>query len=303
MKQVRCSPATWALLRALKRTGLLQRINLRVTADLAGARRSVPINGGVGLNLLVADEPWMDPLLHTLLTHFPGTFVDVGVNVGQTLCAVKAIEPERAYVGFEPDPACAHHAQELSLRYRFPDVRIVPAGLSDREGVLTLEAHSAEEADSTATLVPNMRPGHPVHRRKLVPVIRFERAAADLGIPRVGVLKIDVEGGELHVLHGLGERLRSDRPAVVIEILPPGRLADRLERQVQVEQLFREADLVLHRIRPTVDGLHLERLSGPIGVHDDLSLANYVALPTERCTEIADALTSATGQQYAPGAR
>ena len=108
MKATYCGPFTWTMLRALQRTGLLARMNFSVRARIGGQRVTVPIREGIGTNLLLQDEPWMFPLLGALLRQFPGVFVDVGVNVGQTLTKVKAIEPGRSYVGFEPNPVCVH---------------------------------------------------------------------------------------------------------------------------------------------------------------------------------------------------
>ncbi|HMC96668.1 MAG TPA: FkbM family methyltransferase [Flavobacteriales bacterium] len=282
MKTYYCGPLTWGMLRVLRRTGLLTRFNFSVRARIAGRRIAVPIREGIGMTLLVQDEPWMHPLLEGLLAQFPGIFVDVGVNVGQTLCKVKLIAPQRSYVGFEPNPVCIHYAQELVLLQKFTDARIVPAGLSDRDGLLQLELHTASMDDSAATTVSDFRPGFQVFRKLIIPVLRYGTVVRDLALGPVGIVKIDVEGGEREVLLGMEEQLRSDRPAVVLEILPVGRQAPRLPRQQDVEALFSRIGYRMHRIHARDGGLHLESLTGPIEVHDDQSLSNYLALPEER---------------------
>lgn len=296
MKGRYCSGAWWGILRVLKKLGLLHRLNFEVPASIAGKRLRVPLIHGVGLNLLVADEPRIEPLLASLLEHFPGAVIDVGVNVGQTLCKVKGLEPAREYIGFEADPGSAHYSQELALRLQYSHARIIPAGLSDRDGILTLEYHTISEADTAATLVAGFRPGFPVLRRKSVSVLRFDSCKRDISINHVGLVKIDVEGGELEVLRGMEQSLMRFRPAIIIEILPPGLHHARLQRQEEVEALFSRTGHSLFRIISLAEGLRLERQHGPIGRHDDDSLANYLALPMERCEAILNSLQEAAQQ-------
>ncbi len=288
-----CSGPRWAFLRLLRKTGALAYLNLTVPAMIAGRAVRVPIRHGVGMNLLLADEPWMEPLLRILLDRFPGAFIDVGVNVGQTLCKVKGIDPAREYYGFEPDPGCAHYSQELAVHHGYDRTRILSAGLSNIDGILTLEYHSTTEADSSATTVSDFRPGFPVLRRKSVPVLRFDTCSRDMSIERVGTVKIDVEGGELEVLQGMEARIGRDRPAVILEILPPGKHATRLARQQEVEALFARTGYSLFRIAAAGHGLRLTPIVGAIGIHDDQSLSNYLALPSERQDALPPDLISA----------
>lgn len=298
MRPVRlCAPHTWLALRVLRRAGLLSHLNFTVRAHLLGNPIQVPLRGGIGMNLLMDQEPWMTPLLRSLLEHFPGTFVDVGVNVGQTLCKVLALDPQRAYVGFEPNPICANYARELVKSLGYADRVIIPAGLSDHDGIRTLRLHERRMDDTSATTVPDFRPGHHVHHRFTIPVVRFSTAARDLSIGQLGIVKIDVEGGEREVLLGAEERLRSDRPAVVLEILPVGERMARLPRQQEVEALFARLGYSLHRIVDTGHGIRVQAMNGPIGVVHDQELSNYLALPVERANEVLATIGSETGQQ------
>ncbi len=288
-----CDPLTWFFLRALKHTGLLSYFNFSVRANIGGHRLRVPIRQGVGIDLLVQDEPWMHPLLRGLLAQFPGTFVDVGVNVGQTLCKLKSIEPQRTYVGFEPNPVCIHYAQELVLRQRYADARIVPTGLADRDGLVHMELHSSSIVDSAATIMSDFRPGFTVFRKFIIPVLRFDTAAHDLGSLSLGIVKIDVEGGERDVLLGMESSIVRDRPAVVLEILPVGKQTPRLPRQEEVEALFARSNYRLHRIGMRDGTLRLEAMTASIGVHDDQRLSNYLAVPAERTETVLASLQGA----------
>lgn len=290
MTEYHCGRLTWTMLRVLRKTGLLWHISFTLRTRIGGKRFIVPIRSGVGLYLLIRAEPWMDPLLRNLLDQFPGTFIDVGVNIGQTLCKVKALAPERAYVGFEPNPACALYTLELARLNKCANTRVVPIGLSQRAGLVQLELHTDLMDDSAATVVSDFRPGFNVYRSFTIPVVRFDTAAKELGIGTLGIVKVDVEGSERDVLLGMEERIMQDRPAVVLEILPVGKQTARLPMQQDVEAFFARVGYRLHRISIRDGAVNLEALLAPIGVMDDQDLSNYIALPKERCEAVLAAL-------------
>lgn len=228
------------------------------------------------------DEPWMGRLLATLRALAPGAIVDVGTNVGQTLLMAKSIDREWPYIGFEPNPACWFVVKELIRANCLPACQLVPLGLGARAEVLRF--FSGEATDASASVVAGFREeAHYADRGlRLVGVCQGDATLALMGeiASRVGVVKIDVEGGELEVLQGLHGTLGRTRPACVCEVLPVydpatenGRF--RLERQQAIEALLRELDYRIVRVHR--DG-RLETLDA-FGVHGDLALTNYVFVP------------------------
>lgn len=294
-----CGSATWLVLRILKKLGMLPHLAFNVSARVQGKRIRVPIHRGHGMNGLVIGEPWGHHIFAPLLMAFPGTFVDVGVNLGQTLIRIRSLSPETPYVGFEPNPICVQYTRELARINGFRDVPIVPAGLSDSDAILDLRMNNDDLTDQGASLVADFRPGVQVHHRFPVNVVRFETAERSLGIGTLGVVKIDVEGGEREVLRGLEARITSDRPAIVIEVLPVGRAehVDRLERQQDIEAFFQRMDYRMNRIRNKGTDTSLEALTAPIGVHDDQDLSNFIVLPAERNEALFPELERALAQQ------
>lgn len=294
-----CGPGTWLVLRILKKIGLLPHLAFTVNARVQGKRVRVPILRGHGMNGLVIGEPWGHHIFAPLLHAFPGTFVDVGVNLGQTLIRIRVLSADRPYVGFEPNPICVQYTRELARINDFRDTPIVPGGLADADAILDLRMNNDDLTDQGASLVADFRPGVVVHHRFPVNVVRFETAEQALSIGPLGVVKIDVEGAEREVLLGLEARIKKDRPAIVLEILPVGRAehADRLARQQDIEAFFARLDYRMNRIRNKGSETRLETLNAPIGIHDDQDLSNFIVLPAERNDALFSELAKALAQQ------
>ena len=161
-------------------------------------------------------------------------FIDIGANIGtSTIPALKAFGALSA-ISIEPDPEnykflrCNLIANEVEDR-----VRTVQVALSDEAGTGTLEWAEGSWGDHRI----RTRPGQPdgTYRESLrptmaVPLRRFDDVARDLPIDlsQVGVVWMDVQGHEGHVLAGASSLLASDIP-VAIEYWPYGlRRADGL---------------------------------------------------------------------------
>ena len=161
---------------------------------------------------------WMSALLAELLPRSPGAFLDVGVNRLQTFFDLRSLDTDRSYVGFEPNPACSTYAwQVFRLNPSSPNL-ILSCALSDASGVLDLWMTRNSEYDSCATTIKELRPGRDVVRLS-APASTLDSMIGGLGIAQIGLVKIDVEGGELAVLQGASDTLSSARPLVLCEVL------------------------------------------------------------------------------------
>lgn len=274
------------LIRALQRTRLLNAFNLVLTLRAGGRRIRVPFVRGVALAGI--EEPWMFGLVTYFLGRTSGAFVDVGVNLGQTLVQVKRVDPARRYVGFEPNPTCVAYVHELIRLNRFESCTIIPAALHREDRVLHLDMYHPYLADGTASVVDGFRTQRPVVNRICVAAYRFATVAASLPSFSIGVIKIDVEGAELDVLQGLQEAVQQHRPVLFIEVLPVYKAEneDRLRRQEALEKLLSDWGYVLLRVRK--DGRRFAGLDevGPIGIHGDLGQCDYVAVPRETRNDV-----------------
>jgi FkbM family methyltransferase len=195
----------------------LRYLNIAVPIEVAGNRFRAPIVRGMGISNRRDAEPWMTDVLRRLLALAPGSaFLDVGVNIGQTLFKVKSLEPERSYVGFEPNPFCVGYANEVIRLNGFRHCEIVPVGLADQAAVCQFFA--IDDQDSAGSIVEGLRPGQVIGRKQYVPVFPFE-SVAHLVPSKVGIVKIDVEGAELEVLQGMDALLRAQQPWITCEVL------------------------------------------------------------------------------------
>ena len=70
---------------------LLKRINFSLRKSLNGKSFRIPMVAGLGGAMRRHHEPWMLQNLVQIAEQAEGAFVDVGVNLGQTLLAVKSI--------------------------------------------------------------------------------------------------------------------------------------------------------------------------------------------------------------------
>lgn len=136
-------------------------------------------------------------------------FWDVGANVGAWSCFLGKAGAE--IIAFEPIQA-NQKALLDNLRRNNLEAQVVPRALSDKTGdvVMHLDSRGATAGAGRASLLRSWRGSG--ESAILVPEVQ----GADLEkISDPTVLKIDVEGAEVQVLRGLGERLSNVRLAYV----------------------------------------------------------------------------------------
>jgi FkbM family methyltransferase len=279
-------------LRALNKVGLLRHLTFNVPMAPSGKWTWIPMIKGVGFTYVLEFEPFMDALIGRLVPLFPGTFVDVGVNIGQTLIKLKSAWPDQPYLGIEPNPVCVQYAERLIRVNGFKHARIIPVALTDHDGDGSLVLwHGQSKDDPTATIVRNFRTDSTDQREIKVQFASWARIQERVDTGKLGFVKIDVEGAELEVLQTMQERIRMDRPIVALEVLPTydPPLPDRVERQVGIEHMAAMCELQIFRIHKQDHGLRLEALE-QFGVFSDLSTTDHLLVPKERVNEVLAAL-------------
>ncbi|HVR91841.1 MAG TPA: FkbM family methyltransferase [Novosphingobium sp.] len=167
------------------------------------------------------DGPYEDREIAALCEQVvPGSTVfDVGANIGlSALEFARATGSSGKVIAFEPHPDTATRLA-VNLRENGVDnVEIVQSAVGAAPGSVTFH-ESAQPTLSSASVIP------PDFVRSFeVPVTTVDLAWAQAGCPQVSAFKIDVEGGELAVLHGAAELLAQQSPAILLEAWGPAQL-------------------------------------------------------------------------------
>ncbi len=136
----------------------------------------------------------------------PKHLIDVGANKGQFALAALSVAPEIRIDCFEPLPTAAITLQNWA-KEASPNIRIHRMALSAEVG--SREFYVTSREDSSSLLCPakaQHEMGISVKGRIVVPTDRLENVLSAGEILRPSLLKIDVQGGELEVLKGMGRR-------------------------------------------------------------------------------------------------
>jgi FkbM family methyltransferase len=154
----------------------------------------------------------------------PGdVFVDIGANSGYftVLAALRVGAPGQVFA-FEPNPRVRRQLERhVELNAVSDRVTVSDLALADRDrddGQLFVSCWP--ENDGIASLTPAAetvaRGGLRDDRSVAVRVRRFDGWAQSVQLPRIDLLKIDVEGAETQVLSGMSATLARVRPRRII---------------------------------------------------------------------------------------
>lgn len=139
---------------------------------------------------------------------------DVGANVGWwTVPLARHLAPGGGRViAFEPVPANrARLDWAVQANAVQGSVQIVPVALGDAPGELGMWLKSEETGagSGTAALVTGSGPSH-----LRVPVVTLDQWAAEQGVVRCDLMKLDIEGAELMMLRGAEQFVAATRPLI-----------------------------------------------------------------------------------------
>ncbi len=140
------------------------------------------------------------------------TVVDVGANTGMyALQAGVAVGPTGRVYAFEPFPDVYRRLSEHIRLNGASNVLGIPVALADRDGVVTFHLGRLGSQGSLFRVDTD--------RAIQVGTRTLDSFLAERGVGRVDVVKVDVEGAEMHVLRGMHELLSgATRPALMFEV-------------------------------------------------------------------------------------
>src|SRR5690606_12356138 len=101
------------VVRVLNKLRLLPRLSVVTKVRLLGTEYRIPVINRVGLANIFPKTDWLSDLVKKMQVDERTIFLDVGVNIGQTILQVKAIYPKIRYIGFEPNSVCVAYLNHL----------------------------------------------------------------------------------------------------------------------------------------------------------------------------------------------
>lgn len=234
----------------------------------------LPRWGSGGYPNLEMSEMWMIDLLKNHIKIKPGTFVDVGTNVGQTLLKVKSIQ-EMEYICFEPNPDCVSYLHDLiSINNSLKNVKIIPVGVSDENTLSNFNIYNGP-MDSSASIKTHFNSQKAIANR-FVALLTIETICKTLPITSISIIKIDVEGAEIEVLKSFNELIKRDLPDILIEVLPvKNSITQRSQKLVELHKIIKSLDYQIYGILKNNDKVQKLEKREAFDLQADLGQCDY----------------------------
>jgi FkbM family methyltransferase len=176
---------------------------------------------GLEYNLDISDlSDWTifygvnDPSQNALLSLIDdGDIVfDIGTNMGYNILPISKIIGDKGYVyGFEPLPLNYSKCLTNIALNSLTNCKVYPIALSNYDGKAKL---TSPRRDNLGTCFVDNKASDGVE----IKVKTLDNFLLDDPIPHIDLIKIDVEGHELHVLQGAAETIKKFRPIMFIEV-------------------------------------------------------------------------------------
>ncbi len=200
-------------LKIIRKISLLKRLNFTFSRYYNRKKVIIPFINGIGFENYIKQPNWLDNLIQLFVKENDGAFVDVGVNIGQTLLRVKTALPNIHYIGFEPNATCTFYTQQLIRKNNFTNSLVYNCALSTKVQNILLEKSLGD--DKRASIVSGLRP-HTFVDAEPILAVDFDALSFN---DKIAFVKIDVEGAELEVLTGMKKMIENHQPIITCEVL------------------------------------------------------------------------------------
>jgi FkbM family methyltransferase len=158
-------------------------------------------------------ESWLQPVLYNL---FPkdGVLLDVGAHVGRWSIRLSPIASK--VIAVEANPSTAATLRRHLAMNDVHNVDVIQVAAWDEEMVLHLEDPNHQLDGGGARTLPSAN-----GQTDMIPAVRLDSyqpildLLADAG--RLDLMKLDVEGADIHALRGMAGLLEKYKPVLVIE--------------------------------------------------------------------------------------
>ena len=143
--------------------------------------------------------------------------LDVGTNIGETLLQFGKLVGDRGFVfGFEPDDENYRKVQRNISINDSSNLHVFNLGVSDRKENVKL--YRVDSNNTGMNRILNETEAERFQDFTTIETDTLDNVMTENNIKRVDVVKIDIEGYEMHALRGASQLLRTYRPKLFIEI-------------------------------------------------------------------------------------
>jgi FkbM family methyltransferase len=136
-------------------------------------------------------------------------YIDVGANAGNhALFMARLVSRVHA---FEPYPRVRTQLEENITLNGIGNITVYPFGLSNEDATLPFYAAPDSNLGAASFFADHKQDNYYLGDMQL-------KCGDALHLPKIDILKADVEGFEKFVLEGLAETIRRDRPLMIVEL-------------------------------------------------------------------------------------
>jgi FkbM family methyltransferase len=139
--------------------------------------------------------------------------VDVGANIGSTSLQLRAGDPKARILAFEPSKRFLPFLRKNLASAGHDDIEVLTCVLGESDAIVTLHNNS-----STASVVSDSYDGHIPLGSQRVQMTSLDSVLADRG--PVGLIKVDTDGFDFHVLRGATRTIERHKPVLFFELVP-----------------------------------------------------------------------------------
>ena len=148
----------------------------------------------------------------------PGdTILDVGTNIGETLLNFARLTGQGGFVyGFEPDERNHKNVLRNIELNRFENLHVFNLGVSDSKQ--TLKLFRVDPNNLGMNRILSETEAEQFDDFTTIEVDTIDNVIAENKIEKIDLIKIDIEGYEMHALRGARHLLETQRPKLFIEV-------------------------------------------------------------------------------------
>ena len=143
--------------------------------------------------------------------------IDSGANTGVYSLIAKSLNPQAQVFALEPERRVLEKLK-LNNQLNGYDIICIARAASNKDGTATIYDTTAEHTYSV-TVDKNLNASNVPVIPTIIETVRLDTMIEQLEIPKIDLIKIDVETHEAEVLEGLGKYLEKYKPTLLVEIL------------------------------------------------------------------------------------